>query len=1328
MKRIFILLSLLLQWPEGLLWESPFGLVPFSLFAQGWHVQNPAPLYSVCFADANAGWVVGDFGTIHHTTDGGTFWTIQASGTSNNLGSVFFTDANIGWAVGDAGTIVHTTDGGTRWMDQTSGTSTNLGSVFFADPNTGWVAGDAGTIVHTTDGGTTWTVQTSGTSNDLGSIFFTDANIGWAVGDVGTIVHTTDGGTRWMDQTSGTSTNLGSVFFADPNTGWAAGDAGTIVHTTDGGTTWTVQISGTSTNLGSVFFADANIGWAVGDAGTIVHTTDGGTTWMAQTSGTVRTFYSVFFADANTGWVVGASGTILHTVNGGTTWSIQTSPRLNHFPSVFFIDANTGWVVGDPGIILHTTNGGTTWTDQISGVMAHFYSVFFTDANTGWAVAGQGTIVHTTDGGATWTVQTSGGSYILWSIVFTDANTGWTVGGDGTILHTIDGGSSWTAQTSGTPYNLYSVFFIDPSTGLTVGQEGTILHTTDGGTTWMPQSSGTTRTLFSICFIDPNTGWSVGTNGTIRHTTDGGTTWTAQVSGTTNALRSVFFTDSNTGWAAGDRGTIVHTTNGGTTWTAQSNGATNTLDCIFFIDANTGWTVGEEGNILHTTTGGTGNEPPLSPTLSSPLNGSAVSTSPLLSWDQAPEALWYTLQVSTSPYFVTYQLNRTNITETSYQLSGLQADTTYYWRVSLTDGMGTSGWTETWSFTVHDVPNQVSLVAPPDGEAIASDSAVFVWNQNLSLVDRYWIEADEDSSLATPFVDSLLTDTTRTLHDLANNETYYWRVRAHNSVGWGPFSDVWRFSVLPEVPASPMLVSPPDSAFGISTSPMFSWNPSLGADFYTLQLSDTSGFSSFVVNEDSLTETSLEVTGLSNTTTYYWRVSARNAGGTSPWSEAWSFTTLLPLPAQVTLVSPVGGATILEDSVRVLWRQAAPEIDRYWFDYATDSSFMTATTDSSLSHTSAVVRNLRHHETYYWRVRAHNASGWGPFSTVRNFLILTTPPLAPLLVSPPDGATNQPLTMTFSWRTVSPALMSQMIGEGREVALDRDEVQMKKKSCPRNSEVISTKGVRLMMESLSTSTDTVWYHLQVASDAGFDSLLVNDSTLVDTTGEVSSLRENRTYYWRVRARNLFGTSLWSDVWSFTTLPVPVQVVLASPENGAILAELSAVCHWFPSTPEIDRYWFEWASDSLFTDARIDSTGDDTMSIASPLLNNQTYYWKVRAHNEAGWGEFSDVWSFSVSITGAEEDEQIPTVFNLSQNYPNPFNPSTTISYGLPEQAHVRLEVFNVLGQRVAVVADEEQEAGFHSALFDGSGLASGVYVYRLSAGTFVQTKRVLLLR
>jgi len=88
----------------------------------------------------------------------------------------------------------------------------------------------------------------------------------------------------------------------------------------------------------------------------------------------------------------------------------------------------------------------------------------------------------------------------------------------------------------------------------------------------------------------------------------------------------------------------------------------------------------------------------------------------------------------------------------------------------------------------------------------------------------------------------------------------------------------------------------------------------------------------------------------------------------------------------------------------------------------------------------------------------------------------------------------------------------------------------------------------------------------------------------------------------------------------------------------------------------------------------------------------------------------------------------PTEYKLEQNFPNPFNPATVIRYQLPAKTLATLKIFDVLGKEVAVLVNEENEAGFHQVEFNGSGLASGVYLYILQAGSFVQTKKFILLK
>jgi hypothetical protein len=326
--------------------------------------------------------------------------------------------------------------------------------------------------------------------------------------------------------------------------------------------------------------------------------------------------------------------------------------------------------------------------------------------------------------------------------------------------------------------------------------------------------------------------------------------------------------------------------------------------------------------------------------------------------------------------------------------------------------------------------------------------------------------------------------------------------------------------------------------------------------------------------------------------------------------------------------------------------------------------------------TIKAVGGLVYGSRYYWRVNAKGPGGTGPYSTVWSFTTSLPPPV---LLSPGNNTGGQPLTITLKWNRIAKAAS---------------------------------------------------YHLQLSTDSSFSSgLIKDDSTIVDTFRVVSGLTINTKYYWRVNAKDAGGTSAFSPTWTFlTTTPLPDQVAVLFPSDLAVIAADSVKFVWRRSQPLVDRYWFEFAVDSLFNFRVVDSTLVDTTKILNQLVINTRYFWRVRGGNPGGWGSYSDPRSFSIIATGVALNRGVPQEFALSQNYPNPFNPSTMIEFALPKESWVTLEVYSLLGQKVATLVDGLRQAGYHAERFDGSELSSGLYLYRFSSNQISYSKKMLLLK
>ncbi len=254
------------------------------------------------------------------------------------------------------------------------------------------------------------------------------------------------------------------------------------------------------------------------------------------------------------------------------------------------------------------------------------------------------------------------------------------------------------------------------------------------------------------------------------------------------------------------------------------------------------------------------------------------------------------------------------------------------------------------------------------------------------------------------------------------------------------------------------------------------------------------------------------------------------------------------------------------------------------------------------------------------------------------------------------------------------------------------------------------------------------YYIEVTSDPSLQSIDRIDST-TDTTITISNLLPSTQYYWRVQAGSAEGAGPWSDVQlvstagPFPTEPELVSAIQDSDQNGY----LGYSFNWRKSAYASD-YLFQESIDSTFSQTNYSSSTSDTSLYLLGFLAGTEYYWRVQAGNVIGSSPWSNVSRFDAAVTGIKQVSGMPAEFSLSQNYPNPFNPSTTIAFTLPKSAFTKIVLYDLLGREIRILLDRQMEAGHYEINVDASGLSSGVYIYRIQAGDYSATRKMVVIK
>jgi hypothetical protein len=279
------------------------------------------------------------------------------------------------------------------------------------------------------------------------------------------------------------------------------------------------------------------------------------------------------------------------------------------------------------------------------------------------------------------------------------------------------------------------------------------------------------------------------------------------------------------------------------------------------------------------------------PTLASPGNGaSTCDTTPYFDWSSVSGATSYRIQVDNSSGFGSPAINKTT-SGSSYTPTSALSPGKYYWRVRAINSCGERRWSSTWSFTILAAPSGTSLSSPANGSSTCDTTPTFSWS-SVSGATSYRIQVSTSSAFSTLEINQTTSSTSYTPGSPLPAGTHYWRVRASNTCGDGPWSSAWSVIIV-ALPSAPNLLSPDNGSSTSDDTPTFTWSSVSGATSYSIQVSTSSTFTTLEINETT-SDTSYTPGSPLPAGTHYWRVRASNTCGDGPWSSTWSVIVVAP--------------------------------------------------------------------------------------------------------------------------------------------------------------------------------------------------------------------------------------------------------------------------------------------------------------------------------------------------------------------------------------------------------------------------------------------------
>ncbi len=771
--------------------------------------------------------------------------------------------------------------------------------------------------------------------------------------------------------------------------------------------------------------------------------------------------------------------------------------------------------------------------------------------------------------------------------------------------------------------------------------------------------------LTSVTFLNDDLGWAGGSGGLIKRTTDGGDSWEMRQLGTLNSVSAIEFVNENTGWAIVSSGEIYTTSDAGITWNLQYTVSHGSLNAMHFIDEQTGWIAGGSGNLYKTENGGD-------------------------SWQEIE------IDVETSGFAsVTYNSITFDQAGNGLLVGRISSNN----NITLRTNDGGETWEDSFSTTtyraVQFVDDQIAWKVGEDSIVRKTTDAGETWSNHSvteSTRDLWYMHFVDES---TGWV-------------MSNRGNLYKTIDSGEN--WIDQSLTGDYNAVFALNSDKAWVAGDLGAFKETTDGGSTWQ----SDYQTLtnrnirSVQLTSDNSGWLLTSDFMQSVVYNTEDGGDT----WNQVEISAGD--------FFRTIHFSSNENGWIAGNSGTIYATSDNGNTWGEQNSDTDEHLdVIYAADDNHVWAAgRNGVIVHSSDNGQNWSAQESctdenLHSITFANSSLGWiaGDDGTI---------------CKTEDGGANWTgLNTGVGWNLYD----IDHLDEDIAWAVGARGTVLKTTDGGANWEFISHQNNFNTMTSLHMiDENSAW----VTDSDGLLSYTKNGGHTWVRSLTRSDSRLNHIHF----TESGTGWAAGHDgaLLKFNTADQPGTPVLIEPSasSGPIPAD-EVVFSWFPVFNS-ESYQIQVATDNDFSNVVLDESEIGTSSFSPQSdLPTGTLYWRVRTHYDESKSEWSPANIYhseegdATSIAGYESD-LLPGEIRLKPNYPNPFNPTTNIRFELGHGTEIALQVYDVTGRLVAVLADGYHERGVHEATFDGSRLASGTYLYRLQASGQVITQKMLLIQ